>query len=422
MNKNKFIYQEKFQYLTKAMLNVTDDCNLTCRYCFVEQNPHYMTLQTAKDVADWLYQNSLKRKELNCPEKEIKCSIYFFGGEPTLCYDSIIVPTVKYCQEKYPNIFYFGMTTNGTLLNEEKINFLKENKFSLLLSIDGAEETQCYNRPCKDKKQNSFKLVEKNIPLLLKNFPNLCFRSTIYAPTVNHLFENYLYAESLGFKHYEIIEDCRHDWTNEQLEILKNELSKIYCYRLTQIINHQIPMKVERFNIWLNYTINLYNNNNYFNIEKNNSVIRCGLATTTGSIGWDGSIYGCQEQTSKMEKSIFQIGNIYTGGIDVEKHTDLLTIYYNNQIEEKQKFDKCINCELNQLCKVNTLICPSTTWDLFKNMNSITEISCYIRKLYFYNSLITFKILSLFQEDNLIQNFLINKIKKQGGMIPNARR
>jgi len=97
-------------------------------------------------------------------------------------------------------------------------------------------------------------------------------------------------------------------------------------------------------------------------------------------------------------------------------------MYYNSQIEEKQKFDKCINCELNQLCKVNTLICPSTTWDLFKNMNSITEISCYIRKLYFYNSLITFKILSSFQEDNLIQNFLINKIKKQGGMIPNARR
>jgi len=52
-------------------------------------------------------------------------------------------------------------------------------------------------------------------------------------------------------------------------------------------------MEVERFNTWLNYTINLYNNSNYFNIENNNSVIRCGLATTAGSIGWDGSIYGC---------------------------------------------------------------------------------------------------------------------------------
>jgi len=39
------------------MLNVTDDCNLQCRYCFVQQQPHYMTLQTAKDIADWLYQN-----------------------------------------------------------------------------------------------------------------------------------------------------------------------------------------------------------------------------------------------------------------------------------------------------------------------------------------------------------------------------
>jgi len=85
----------------------------------------------------------------------------------------------------------------------------------LLLSIDGNKETQDFNRPCKNCNQSSFDLIEKNISYLLKNFPNLCFRSTIYAPTVDHLFENYLYAESLGFKRWEAIEDSRHIWTKE---------------------------------------------------------------------------------------------------------------------------------------------------------------------------------------------------------------
>ena len=58
-----------------------------------------------------------------------------------LCYNSIIVPIVNYCNEKYPNDFDFGMTTNGTLLNDEVIKWLREHEFSLLLSIDGDKKT-----------------------------------------------------------------------------------------------------------------------------------------------------------------------------------------------------------------------------------------------------------------------------------------
>jgi molybdenum cofactor biosynthesis enzyme MoaA len=31
-----FEYKKHYQYLTACMLNVTDSCNLKCRYCFVE--------------------------------------------------------------------------------------------------------------------------------------------------------------------------------------------------------------------------------------------------------------------------------------------------------------------------------------------------------------------------------------------------
>ena len=398
---NDFNYKNEYKYLTEIMLNVTDDCNLICKYCFVEQNPHYMSLQTAKDVCDYAFNNLQEKIKINKIYQNRQCKIYFFGGEPTLCYQSIIYPLVKYCNEKYPNKFNFGITTNGTLLTKEIIDFFKINNFSILLSIDGNKTTQDYNRPCKNQ-SSSFDLINKNIKYLLQNFPNLRFRSTIYPDTVQYLFENYLYAESLGFSKYEAIEDNRHYWSKQNIEILQEQFSKIYYYRLLQLINHKTPMDVGRINLWFRNIIEIYSSHStLFNIENNISVLRCGLGTTTGSIGYDGSIYGCQEQTSKNNKNIFFIGNIYNGGIDIEKHKKLLKFYYNSQIEEKQKKDECVLCKLNQLCKVNHLICPSTTIDLYNNMNTITDINCALRKIYFKNSLLTLNLLSSLNDDKI---------------------
>ena len=163
----EFKYPEFAKYPISAIVNVTDDCNLACRYCFVEQHPHYMTLDTAKVAVDWLYNNYLKIKELNL-EKD-KPMLYFFGGEPMLCYKSIIVPIVKYCEEKYPNTFQFGITTNGTLLNKKIIDFFKEKNFSIMFSMDGIKESQDYTRPCKHNcNLSSYDLIMKNINYVVR--------------------------------------------------------------------------------------------------------------------------------------------------------------------------------------------------------------------------------------------------------------
>lgn len=410
MNNNKYNieYKEIYQYPLSLMLNVTDDCNLACKYCFVEQHPHYMQFDTAKQAVDWVINNREKRQTLGIKnEEELKCRIYFFGGEPTLCYFSIIVPIVEYCEKKYPNIFTFGITTNGTLLNNEKIDFFKLHNFDILLSIDGNETTQNYNRPYKNCKQDSFQLISKNIPYLLKKYPFLRFRSTIYKDTVQYLFENYLYAESLGFKKWTGIEDCRSEWSDEQLQILEQQMNQIYWYRITQIINGITPMKNERFDDWLRHTINLHKDKDIYNIQKWISLERCGLGTITVAIGYDGKIYGCQEQVSPNNKSIFLIGDLFNNGIDEIKHKNLLQIYYNNQIEEKIKNDQCVSCDLQQPCKVNTINCPSTTYDIFHDMNSMTKVSCKIRKIYYTNSLLTLKLL-FDLNDKRIQKYLLN--------------
>ena len=68
--------------MTNICLNLTDACNLACRYCFVQRKPNYMTLDIAKQAFNWIHgNNEIVKKEYDSMNVPV---ITFFGGEPTL--------------------------------------------------------------------------------------------------------------------------------------------------------------------------------------------------------------------------------------------------------------------------------------------------------------------------------------------------
>lgn len=368
---NQFEYKEEYRYPYRLCLNLTDACNLACQYCFVEQNPHYMNFTIAKDAVDYAL-NNLKKQN-----KQDTVLITYFGGEPTLMWDEIIVPLTNYIRENdFP--IELNMTTNGTLLNKERIQFLKDNKIHPLLSIDGDRKTQEYNRPCHNHNQSSFDLVMKNVPELLKAFPNLTFRSTIYADTVEHTFENYVFAIEQGFHNIFMMPDSRHDWTKKQKDILCNEIDKIFMLNDNIFNKGIIPIN---FSTIQEMYIKAIYHNNQKDINIKRSVNRCGLGTSMAAVGWDGKIYGCQEQPSNFsENNIFYIGDIYSG-INKVKHINLLQEYNRQGITRCENNDFCNSCLLRNECI--GFNCPSTSYDLFQNFLISPEINCiWLEKIF----------------------------------------
>ena len=406
ININNFNYEEKYKYLTNICLNLTDQCNLRCKYCFTEWNPHYMSLQTAKKAIDWVYNNLQIKIKNNWIEKDhYFCEVNFFGGEPMLMYDSIIVPLIEYTKEKYKNSFQFGITTNVTLLNKERLEFFKNNNVFILLSIDGDKETQDYNRPCADG-SSSYNLIKDNIQYILQYYPEITFRSTVYHETVDKLFHNYCFAENLGFKHYFFVPDQRNNWSKDELDILKEQVNLIYNYRLNQIINHISPMQCSNIDNFLCQTIkSLYFTNKVMKQQyKYNSVDRCGLGTNSGGIGYDGSIWGCQEQaTHSNENNLFYLGNIYKDGIEKEKHLKLLIKYAFSKTPINEK-KQCQTCKLRNICIPN-ISCPSVNNEIFNDPGYISDIECFFHNLYYENSLILLNTL-VYIEDKEIQQYL----------------
>ena len=137
---------KKRQTVVKALcLHIAHDCNLACKYCFAEEGEYHgrralMSFEVGKKALDFLIANSGNRRNLE---------VDFFGGEPLMNWH-VVKQTVAYCREqekKHNKLFKLSLTTNGMLLDKEKVKYLTDNHISLILSLDGRKEMHDAMRP-----------------------------------------------------------------------------------------------------------------------------------------------------------------------------------------------------------------------------------------------------------------------------------
>lgn len=400
-----FEYIEQFKYPTCVCLNITDNCNLACKYCFVQQKPHYMTQEIAFKAIDFVVANLLKKRELEPRDQLNGADVTFFGGEPTLLWDEIIVPTVLYAEEKYPNLVHFNITTNGTLLSTERIEFLQQHYIPVLLSMDGAKEVQDFNRPCRDG-SSSFDKIIPIIPNLLQAFPNTTFRATIYQYSCDKIYETYKFAENMGFKNIFICPNARETWTENNLNKMHNEIHKIYADMILSFINNIKPISCATINSTfkkiLEHDLQVYYND-YNDLEVNRPVTRCGIGTGSASISYDGKIFGCQEQDSRDTNDYFYIGDIFNG-IDVKKHTSILTDYNQKALAVSENKQLCDTCPLRMTCIHE--MCPSVSWDMFNNFFIRPQVDCLYYQWLMEDGAIAMDILVNQEKNHLFEQYL----------------
>jgi uncharacterized protein len=129
--------------LSSLVLNVTNSCNLACRYCYEygddrlakAETASVMGEEVARQSVDLLFAQSKKGQRLQ---------LTFFGGE-TLLNFKVIQPTVAYARKRAAEegqFVDFSLTTNATLLTPSIVQWLAENNIGVTVSIDGPKEFQ----------------------------------------------------------------------------------------------------------------------------------------------------------------------------------------------------------------------------------------------------------------------------------------
>jgi uncharacterized protein len=339
-------------------VQISEDCNLVCQYCFVKENQYsnktaHMHLNQGIKVVDFLIERSDKIDDLY---------VFFFGGEPLLNF-TVMKEMVDYALEKGKTCnkrFHFSLTTNGTLLSNDILDFIGINKIWVVLSIDGNSFSQDMNRPFQGGK-GSYSSIDANIKKMAEKNISFSARVTVSALTANKIAENYEHLILLGFKkvHFEnALAPSGEIFINqkEKVEEIKKQYQLI-SEKVTETINMGQACNFESLPFPLGKIV-----------SKNPGHYSCTAGNGYVSVAVNGDIYLCHRLVGV---SNFHLGNVNENNYKLHW---LETIKNELDVDKRKK---CSKCWARYICGGG---CYETNYNFNNDISLAPGIYCQIMK------------------------------------------
>lgn len=179
------------------------DCNIDCTYCFYlekaslfpETQRHRMSLEVLEEMIKQAMENGGRFVNFG-----------WQGGEPTLMGLDFFRQAVAF-QRQYGQpgqTVGNGLQTNGTLLDEEWAEFLRENHFLVGLSIDGPQHVHDHYRVTKGGRP-TWETVYKNGLMLLRNKVEVNALTVLSDYSSQFPEEIYTFHKEMGLEHMQFI-------------------------------------------------------------------------------------------------------------------------------------------------------------------------------------------------------------------------
>ena len=294
---------ERFRQSVAFVIVLSYDCNLRCKYCFASTGDFgtgrkIMPFETAKQAIDFVVERSGKRRNIE---------VDFFGGEPLMAWDTV-VKTVEYArsiEKEHNKNFRFTITTNGMLLNQEKMDYINREMKNCVLSLDGRKEVNDDHRPTAGGNGSYDRIVPKYQQLVAERGEKEYYvRGTYtkkhpdFAADVMHL------ATELGFRNVSVEPATGKVGdpfaiTEEELDAVKAEYDKLA---------KELVDKPE---------INFFHF--FVDLKQGPCVIKrmrgCGAGSEYVAITPEGDIYPCHQFVGNDD---FKMGNVHDGSFDTQ--------------------------------------------------------------------------------------------------------
>lgn len=257
--------------LKQLIFEVTDACNLRCKYCgygdlyfgYDKRESSFLPIEQAKAVIDYL----VTFWKCYLPKAQSPLTyISFYGGEPLLNMP-FIKEIVSYVENLDINrVFEFSMTSNALLLNRH-MDYLVDKRFHLLISLDGDKQGNDYR--VTPLGNSSFETVYANSKMLQEKYPDyfreyVNFNSVLHSLNsvkatfdfINKEFQKTPTISELNDSH--IREDQRHYWNS----IYRNKIESIQSEENSQDLENDLFIEnPETFNLLVflhQYSGNIY--------------------------------------------------------------------------------------------------------------------------------------------------------------------
>lgn len=194
--------------LSSIALVLGDACNFSCAYCRQRRGNSRLTMADIRRFLDFLEPRSAEDLWLG-----------FCGGEPLLHWP-LIAATVKHALRRPGKRFRFALTTNGSLLKKEQVQFFRDQRFALGLSHDGLAQ--------KTRDAGSVAAVEQALEMLLRLYPGGYTVNSVFTPrSVALLAASMEKLMRRGHRRLRVSFDLTVPWPAAALAACKRQLAQL---------------------------------------------------------------------------------------------------------------------------------------------------------------------------------------------------
>lgn len=324
---------------------VTEDCNLRCKYCYVNKNKQYFKPQYIDKIINFI-------RDQVTTTNDRSLNINFHGGEPTLNFPLIkeIVEHLNALKRILKLEIQYFITTNGTIINNAILDFFDTNNFNVSVSIDGIKSINDKNRIYPNGK-GSFNKVLKTLNKFKAQHIYTRIRMTLTPETVCYLFDSYKYFYELGFIGITTVpETTFSEWSYTDIKLYESEMVKILRY-----LKEKSSLDFKNF----------VHNIGMCTLKKLNI---CDGGINTFHFASSGNIYPCALVVGNPK---FIIGNI-NQGLNRSKISNLSKEYSIDN-------ERCQKCILKKHCEGNR--CKFINFATTGNYHQSSNSYCALHKI-----------------------------------------
>lgn len=344
---------------------LTNDCNLRCSYCYATKVPMVASDEMLERLKTFLTKDEEERVGAH------DISIQFFGGEPTLHWDRLqrfVVEFSELYQKLYGRKVRWGMTTNATQLNRERLEFMKKYEMQPLLSLDGRPETHDRQRRCADG-SGSAALIP--LDLILEYYPTPEVRPTITPEVVGDWLEDVAWFYSKGI--YIVATEVAYEanWTPEAMASarrLYEALADIYVER-----------KMAGLPVWMKF---IEDGLGFAGAPEQKGKV-CGIGLGGLGIDSEGRLFACQRYASMSDPAL-ALGDIWRGP-DEHKLAEANKLTREDMMPDPTSGYVCDGCVARWRCRGG---CNAMNYQVTGDRRYITKSHCDFHRMWAEISLV----------------------------------
>lgn len=351
------------KYVDAITLDLTENCNLRCAYCFTSgKTKKKMSFNTAKKAIRWFLSPQVSGKEHHV-------KITFWGGEPTLEFPMIkrIVSYVRKIEPYYNKQVSFNMTTNGMNLTRENIEYFMQNNISYMISVDGVGERNAYRKTISG--ENSFETILERLKLSKSMNPKTNIRLTLTPSNIRYLFEDIMwFKKNVGIELFHFSPAFEFDWTEDDCKAAREAFEKLRD-EIIRTYNNGEHLKLKPLGFGIP------------SLEaRAEQTHPCGSGRNYLSISTEGAIYPCHRFHDFCDKRPWKkqekcYGHISKGITNIEFQSSIVN-FPDNLLEQNKK---CAACEIYK--KGCWGGCYATNHDMTGSIFTGTDFQCTFAKL-----------------------------------------